>query len=417
MGAPPPLGHCALCKSGDHEVIQTQSLALLNRDDPCRIDFSLCRGCGHLQQWPQVAPELMAYHYRTFATYEVFGTAERLRAAPPSRHAQRFLTLVAALGLTPGRAYEVGCASGAMLHQFRSRGWHVQGCDPSPSAVAQAQSIFDIGVDLGDEESAVPSRENLDLILACHVLEHLHDPPAALARFHAALAPNGHLVLEVPCAVAPELLPPGWFTFEHLHYYQPHILESLLRRAGFEPVESRIEMSEEHYPVIAIAARKRSERVAVTTGLEPSAGIRLAHTYASCDRALWAATSERLKRIRQPAFLYGAGIHTSQLLDRTDLAPQVIAIADRDPKKWGQMLAGKPVISPAELFAHTQPLPVIVSSYVSEKQIVDALLKGGISASRIIPLYCDPPAHEPDTGFRNPVLANPDQHRRPANRL
>ncbi len=417
MGAPDAIGHCALCKNGDREIVQTQSLALLNRDDSCRIDFSLCRTCGHLQQWPQVAPELMAHHYRTFAAYEVFGTAERLRAAPPSRHAQRFLALVGGLGLAPGRAYEVGCASGAMLHQFRKQGWQVRGCDPSPSAVSQAQAIFNIGVDLGDEESAVSGQENLDLILACHVLEHLHDPPAALARFHAALAPNGHLVLEVPCAVAPELLPPGWFTFEHLHYYQPHILEGMLRGSGFEPVESRIEMREEHYPVIAIAARKTADRAMLPVSLEPSPGMRLAHTYVACDKALWAATSERLKRIRQPVFLYGAGIHTSQLFDCTDVAQQVIAIADRDPKKWGQMLAGKPVISPEELFARTQFTPVIISSYVSEKQIVEALLKGGIAASRIIPLYCDPPAHEPDIRFRDPVLARPDRHGRPANRL
>src|SRR5436190_23967478 len=110
-----PAGHCALCKSREREIIQTQSLALLNRDDPCRIDFSLCRACGHLQQWPPVAPELMAYHYRTFAAYEVFGAAENLRAAPPQPHVQRFLSLVQHLAITPGRAYEVGCASGAML--------------------------------------------------------------------------------------------------------------------------------------------------------------------------------------------------------------------------------------------------------------------------------------------------------------
>ena len=382
-----PIGHCALCKSGDREIIQTQSLALLNRDDPCRIDFSLCRACGHLQQWPPVPPELMDYHYRTFATYELFGDGARLRAAPPQPHIQRFLSLIQDLAIAPGRAYEVGCASAAMLHHFRNRGWQVRGCDPSPSAIAQAKNIFGIEADLGSEEDAVPRQKNLDLILLCHVLEHLYDPPATLARFHAALAPHGYLVLEVPCAVGPEQLPPGWFTFEHLHYYQSAILENMLRGAGFEPIESRIEMNAQHYPVIAIAARKRTDRDPDVADHNPSAGIHLARTYAARDTALWAATAERLKQIRQPVILYGAGIHTSQLLDRTDLAPQIIAIADRDPKKWGQMLAGKPVISPADLFAHTQPTPVIISSYVSEKQIVEALLKGGIAASRIIPLY------------------------------
>jgi len=417
MGDPQPAGHCALCKSREREIIQTQCLALLNRDEPCRIDFSLCRVCGHLQQWPQVAPELMAHHYRTFATYEMFGSAERLRAAPPSRHAHRFLSLAASVNLAPGRAYEVGCASGAMLHQFRKQGWRVSGCDPSPSAASQARAVFGIHVDLGEEQAVLSPHENFDLILACHVLEHLYDPPAALARFHAALAPDGHLLMEVPCAVAPELLPPGWFTFEHLHYYQPHILEDLLRMCGFEPLESRIEMKAEHYPVIAIAARKKSKRVLNTMDFDPSAGIRLARTYAACDQALWAATAGRLNGIHQPVFVYGAGIHTSQLLDRTNLAPQIVAIADRDPKKWGQALAGKPVISPAELFAHKQPTQVIISSYVSEKQIVEALLKGGIAASRIIPLYSDPPAREPDTLSRAPVFAGPDRREGPANRL
>ena len=53
------------------------------------------------------------------------------------------------IGVAPGRAYEVGCASGEMLHQFRNHGWQVRGCDPSPSAVSQARAIFDIDVDLG----------------------------------------------------------------------------------------------------------------------------------------------------------------------------------------------------------------------------------------------------------------------------
>jgi SAM-dependent methyltransferase len=381
------MSYCALCKSGDRDIIQTQSLALLNRDAPCEIAFSVCKACGHLQQWPPVSPQLMAHHYQSVATYELFGDPEKLRAAPPARHAKRFLSLVSDIGLAPGDAYEVGCASGEMLHQFHQQGWTVRGCDPSPSAVSQAKAIFDIEADLGGEEHTVPRQENLDLILACHVLEHLYDPPAALARFHAALAPNGHLVLEVPSAIAPESLPPGWFTFEHLHYYQPAILERLLKQAGFELVEMRIAMTAEHYPVVAIAARKSPNQNASLAAFEPSDGARMARSYAARDEALWATTAKRMKCFQEPVFLYGAGIHTAQLLDRTDLAPHVIAIADRDSKKWGQTQAGKLVISPADLLAHPVAAPVIISSYVSERAIVKALRDGGLAPSRIIPLY------------------------------
>jgi SAM-dependent methyltransferase len=382
--------HCALCNSRARDIVQTQSLALLNRAEPCKVDFAVCRACGHLQQWPPVEPALMAYHYKTFATYEVFGDFEKLRAAPASRHALRFLELAADIGLAPGRAFEVGCASGAMLHQFRKRGWQVAGCDPTPSAISQAAEIFGIAADLGGEEDALPRQENLDLILACHVLEHLYDPPAALSRFHAALAPGGHLILEVPCAVAPDRLPPGWFTFEHLHYYQPATLERLLRQAGFAPVETRIHMSAEHYPVIAIAARKTQDSQ-MAADRDPSAGLLLAQSYAARDQAIWASTAARVARVQSEVFLYGAGIHTAQLLDRTPLASRVIAIADRDSKKWDQTQAGLKVVSPAELFAHPSQAPVIVSSYVSEKQIVPALLAGGIAPSRIIPLYSEMP--------------------------
>jgi 2-polyprenyl-3-methyl-5-hydroxy-6-metoxy-1,4-benzoquinol methylase len=384
------VGRCALCGSPDRDIVQTQSLALLNRDQACKIDFCACRACGHLQQSPPVTPELMAHHYRSFAAYEEFGDAEGLRAAPPSRHAQRFLTLVACLDVAPGQAYEVGCASGAMLHQFRKQGWRVGGCDLSPSAISQAKDIYGITAALGSEEQTLPAQSNLDLILVCHVLEHLYDPLAALARFHAALAPRGHLVLEVPCAIAAEVLPPGWFTFEHLHYYQPATLEWLLRKTGFEIVETRIDMTCQHYPVIAIAARKGTDRVAACP--DPSAGLSLARSYAARDKLLWTATALRLARVQEPVFVYGAGIHTAQLLDRTAIGSKIIAIADRDSKKWGQSQAGKTVISPAELLAHPSRAPVVISSYVSEKRIMAALLEGGIAPSRLIPLYSQVPA-------------------------
>jgi hypothetical protein len=49
------------------------------------------------------------------------------------------------------------------------------------------------------------------------------------------------------------------------------------------------------------------------------------------------------------------------------------------------------VISPADLLTDPRQAPVIISSYVSERAIVKALLDGGMAPSRIIPLYSDMP--------------------------
>jgi len=386
-------GSCAVCKGRNREVVQSQSLRLLNREAPCQLHFCVCRDCGHLQQWPPVRPDMMAHHYESFATYELFGDPAQLRESLPSRHAKRFLSLTRDIDLTPGKAYEIGCASGEMLNQFRKEGWQVGGCDLSSSAVSQAAAIFGIDADLGGEETAIPRQQSLDLVLVCHVLEHLYDPPATLARINNALAPRGNLVLEVPCAIAPETLPPGWFTFEHLHYYQPKILERLLREAGFEVTEMRIAMQAEHYPVISMAARK-AETIARWDHSDPQASSNMAHAYTARDAALWDDTRRRLADVSGAAFVYGAGIHTAQLFDRTDLTRRlkIIAIADRDSKKWGQTLAGTIVISPDELLAHRQKAPVIVSSYVSERAIVRGLLDAGVAPGRIVPLYSLSPA-------------------------
>jgi SAM-dependent methyltransferase len=388
VSGPSEPGLCAVCHGSARQIVQTQTLALLNRDAPCTIHFSACRTCGHLQQWPPVPPDLMAYHYRTFASYELVGEIETLKAAAPSRHAARLLSLARDIGLQPGRAYEVGCASGEMLNQFAKVGWQVGGCEPSPSALAQAKDIFRIEADLGGEEDALPRQQNLDLVLLCHVLEHLYDPAASLRRICDALGANGHLLLEVPCATAPDMLPPGWFTFEHLHYYRLDILERLLRQAGFEIVESRIAMKCENYPVIAIAARK-TEGAAPATAMDPEAAIMMSQHYAARDARLWAETDQRLAACDGPVFVYGAGIHTAQLLENTGLSRRnaLLAVVDRDAKKWGQNLAGIPVISPEQLLRDPRTAPVIVSSYGSEKAIAATLAEKGLAASRIVTLY------------------------------
>jgi hypothetical protein len=165
------------------------------------------------------------------------------------------------------------------------------------------------------------------------------------------------------------------------------------RRAGFEIMEMRIAMKAEHYPVVAVAARKAAGQIVTNIHADPEKSLAMARHYVRRDAKSWADTERRLSAIKGPVFLYGAGIHTSQLLDRTSFAEhtQIIAVADRDSKKWGQRLAGIPVIGPEQLFQHPQKAPIVVSSYVGEAAIVRALLAGGIAPSRIKPLYSELP--------------------------
>jgi FlaA1/EpsC-like NDP-sugar epimerase len=158
-------------------------------------------------------------------------------------------------------------------------------------------------------------------------------------------------------------------------------------------MEMRIAMKAQHYPVVAVAARKAAGQIAADINADPEKSIAMARRYVERDIQLWAQTEQRLSGLNGPVFLYGAGIHTAQLLHHTAFArhADIIAVVDRDTKKWGQRLAGIPVIDPQQLFQHPQKAPIVISSYVSETAIVQTLLAGGIAPSRIKPLYSDPP--------------------------
>jgi SAM-dependent methyltransferase len=379
---------CALCGAKDFEILEAQSLALVGLGR-CEIAFGLCRRCGHLQQAPAVPPAVMEQHYASFSNYTIFGEPERIRAEPAGPATRRLLSLTGDIGVTPGRAYEIGCATGLHLHHFRQAGWTVGGCDLSSKAVAQARAVYGIDLDTGGEQTCLPEKQGLDLVLMSHVLEHLYDPAGTVARAHGALREGGVLVLEVPCAVAPELLPPSWLAFEHLHYFSPEVLEALLQSAGFEILEIRIAMKAFIYPVIAIAARKIGPALCAPILPKTEETSRVARAFVAADTARWAKLRQRLLRMSGEVFIWGAGVHTALLLFHTGLMEHlsVIAITDRDSQKWGHSQAGIPVVSPQDLLAMPSEAPIIVSSYYAEREIVATLREAGIGSGRIVALY------------------------------
>ncbi|MFT3809198.1 MAG: class I SAM-dependent methyltransferase [Micropepsaceae bacterium] len=379
---------CGVCGGERFDIVQRQSLELagLGRHD---LAFGICEGCGHLQQAPPVPEAVMLRHYETMSNYTAFSDPAALRAAAPIALTRRLLSLVRDTGRAAGRLYEIGCATGLHLHQFRKEGWSVSGCDPSSLAAQQACDIYEIDVDAGDEASCLPRQSDLDIVMISHVLEHLFDPLAAVKRAHAALADDGLIVLEVPCAIAPELLPPGWFSFEHLHYFSPETLMALLGAAGFEVIEMRIAPHAFIYPVIAVAARKTRQVVNMARRNAANGAAAVARNYAAREEAMWMRAKAKLAGITDEAFIWGAGVHTAQLLHWTGIGDRltVRGIIDRDAQKWGLMQGDSPVISPDAFLRDSSSAPVIVSSFFAEREIAATLREAGVHPDRIVTLY------------------------------
>ncbi|MEJ0043059.1 MAG: class I SAM-dependent methyltransferase [Rhizomicrobium sp.] len=380
-----PMDTCPLCGADAAVEAQRQALALAGLGKTV-IGFGHCGACGHIYQVRRASDELLAHHYAAYSNYTCFDP-EAARAAPPGNLTRRLLTLAQARA-PKGMVYEVGCATGYHLAHFRRAGWQVGGCDPSPKAVAQAGEIFGIEIDCGMDADALPRRSGLGVVLFSHVLEHMTDPIAALRLAHDALAEDGVVLLEVPCATAPHLVAPGWFTLEHLHYFSQHALTNLLAAAGFAPLEFRIAFKAELYPVIAAVAVKAGRPVAPV----PSA-LAVAETEAfiaallAHDDALWRNTGGRLAGVAGPVYVWGAGVHTAQLFDRTPIYRQVKGIIDRDSQKWGSVLGDHEIIGPEEFFARREDVPVVISSFAAEAQIAGSLSAAGVAPHNIVRLY------------------------------
>jgi 2-polyprenyl-3-methyl-5-hydroxy-6-metoxy-1,4-benzoquinol methylase len=140
--------------------------------------------------------------------------------------------------MKPGLMLEIGCASGAFMHQMAKEGWDVEGVEFSQSASKNAR---DLGYSIytGPLETTPIPKTAYDLIVGWMVLEHLHDPILALRKLNYSIKPNGWLVVSVPNAGALEfrLFKEAWYGLQlptHLYHYTPKTLRVMLERSGWK---------------------------------------------------------------------------------------------------------------------------------------------------------------------------------------
>lgn len=168
--------------------------------------------------------------------------AAELKAAT----ARQYLRLLARYrGDGAGTLLEVGCGHGDLLLEARRMGYAVTGVELAPAAADRAARRLreaDEGTTAGAvwcgrlEDLALPSG-GFDVCVLADVIEHARDPLALLAAVRRALRPGGTLLLATPSldSWSARLLRRNWMEFkpEHLSYFDPQTIQTLLLRAGF----------------------------------------------------------------------------------------------------------------------------------------------------------------------------------------
>jgi SAM-dependent methyltransferase len=229
---------CAVgCPSDDEEI-------LVGRDRLHALpgDFHVvrCRSCGLMRTNPRPTLEAMESYYP-----EDYGPYESTKVNSSRRPTARMMRFIKRLDtdtrkvpqVPPGRLLEIGCASGAFLHQMSSLGWQVEGLEMSAKAADTARSVG-YPVRAGTLESAPDPDEPYDLIVGWHVFEHLHNPVAALHRLHDWSKVGGWLALSMPDAGSWEfkVFKDRWYALQvptHVYHYTPKSLKEVLARGNW----------------------------------------------------------------------------------------------------------------------------------------------------------------------------------------
>lgn len=236
------LPHCPLCRStslGPGEAIRDHSIT--------KETFAVvtCGTCGFCFTNPRPPADDLDRYY---ASEDYISHSNRRRGLKEHiyqrarRRAIRGKHALIAQHQPTGRVLDIGCGTGQFLAHLASRGYLVQGVEPSTTA--REQAIREHALNVVATMDGVPSEERFNVVTMWHVLEHVPDLRATFKRLYALLAVGGLLVIAVPDRESWDAEHYGtdwaaWDVPRHLSHFRRNDLRTLLHEHGFELVELR----------------------------------------------------------------------------------------------------------------------------------------------------------------------------------
>ncbi len=131
---------------------------------------------------------------------------------------------------------DVACGSGKLLQFFKQRGYtNLTGVDISPEQVQIARQVLTNVIEANVLDFLEIHSEAFDLITGLDIIEHLKKDEALrfLDGCHAALKPDGRLILQTANAESPWGADHRYGDLTHEIGFNPNALTRILRLCGF----------------------------------------------------------------------------------------------------------------------------------------------------------------------------------------
>ncbi len=212
---------------------------------------------------------IRAYLHYAYGYFEQIpllpGLLSRFIYLYPSWRDQAQMRVFYAEHVGDGKFLDVGCGQGGNMLMMQALGWKAEGIDFDSTAIAIARKR---GLNVSDQD--IHSKNypdgNFDLILLCHVIEHLPDPRETIAECHRILKKGGKLVLITPNGLGAGHRKYGrnWRGLEtpqHLQIFNPKSLKYICDEVGFTDIQAFSSPSGDDYVLYQSALLAKNEKI------------------------------------------------------------------------------------------------------------------------------------------------------------
>lgn len=193
-----------------------------------------------------------------------------------------------------------------------------------------------------------------DVLIVRYLLEHAHQPRRFLRSLARLLAPGGRLVVEVPdCRKFIGACDYSFVWEEHICYFSPNTLTTLLRNSGFGNIETMVVPRTLEDPLVAISqpvVGQDSARDAFAVAPELAAGQKFAASF-EATRSRLRSHLESLRQSGKRIAVFGAGHLSAKFLNLHGLKNSVECVIDDNPHKQGLLMPGSalPIVGSSRL--------------------------------------------------------------------
>ncbi len=142
-----------------------------------------------------------------------------------------------------GSLLDVGCGTGAFVHEMQQRNWKVTGLEPDTGARQIAKKLYDLDLKEQNELFHLPV-SSFDAITLWHVLEHVHDLDGYIQQLKLLMNESGKLFIAVPnyTSLDARIYKKYWAAYDvprHLYHFSPLSMQKLMEKNGLKIIQYR----------------------------------------------------------------------------------------------------------------------------------------------------------------------------------